>query len=635
MIDEASELWLDHPGMVSCVLEIDLFPHVLAGRHQRQRTTILIDGTEVYHGDITKPTTLQLQVPDGSVRESGRLTVLIRHPDAITPRALSGADDDRRLALSVTQVALRHADGVTEIGAKTAVATRSQASITGPRPTRTLVFCTSYSDSLPYWNERWGRWLNAIGRSGVRYDKILIVDDGSPLLPDWGNVAITDVASARPDNPATEIHRFNDTLGRNIEGEPFPGWYRSFSYAVHYAIDAGYDRIIHIESDAFLLSRRAVDFFNRCDSGWVALWSRTHRWPESTMQIINRDQFDRCIGFFSKPYAAHLQTPHQAIETLLPFTSVNRELIGDRYGEIGEIVPYGADYVSQIRWWQPAGYYWWMEDDTASGSVSTSAELAAVYACEESAPIAHQGVDYAEFLRFVDRQMCPAGYLEIGSHQGHSVMQVSCDAVCIDPAFAFHGNVIRSRRKLLQFQMTSDEFFEGQEPNQLLPELDLGFLDGLHQFEALLRDFINFERYAHANTIALLHDCLPLNTRMAGRFQSVGSATEPELTRSFWTGDVWRILPILREFRPDLRILLLDCPPTGLVLCTGLDPRSNVLSFAYERIVEQYSAITLEQFGLTRLWNSFPRLSSRRIVADPALFCRRLGFRSRSARSSA
>ena len=159
---------------------------------------------------------------------------------------------------------------------------------------KTLVFCTAYADNLDIWNERWGRWLKAVLNSGLRYDEILIVDDGSPVVPAWRGVPIF---SAEADVPAVEarsvsIHRFADRRGRHVNGEPFPGWYRSFAYAVTYGIKAGFDRIIHIEADAFLITDRAVDYFNRANHGWIALWSLTHRWPESTLQIINSDQFE-------------------------------------------------------------------------------------------------------------------------------------------------------------------------------------------------------------------------------------------------------------------------------------------------------------------------------------------------------
>jgi hypothetical protein len=496
---------------------------------------------------------------------------------------------------------------------------------------KTLVFCTSYSENLAYWEDRWGRWLSFIRGSGLQLDKIIIVDDGSPVLPSWPDVEIIGAAALRPTSGVADIHHFSDRRGRNVNGEPFPGWYRSFGHAVQFAINTGFDRIIHIESDAFLLTQRAIDFFNSCDRGWVSLWCRSYHWPETTLQIINEDRFAACIEFFTKPYSSYLSPPVQPMEKLIPFTHINKTLIGDRYGERSDVVPFGADYVSQIRWGQPASYYWWMREDGMRTSTASdrpnAASLVDKYAIDVSGEFSHNGVDYSEFLRFLDLRLCPAAYLEIGTHQGHSVAQVSCDAICIDPKFVVERNVVRERSRLFLFQMTSDDFFADHDPRTFIGDVDLTFLDGLHIFEALLKDFINFERHSHSGSMVLIHDCLPLNTRMAGRVQNSGPESENAGTRSFWTGDVWRILLILREFRPDLEILLLDCPPTGLVLCSGLDSRSSVLTYAYERIVDRFASISLEDYGIETLWRSFPMLSSRKIIAAPRMFCERFRFR--------
>ena len=391
---------------------------------------------------------------------------------------------------------------------------------------KTLIFCTSYSETLGYWEDRWGQWLSAIKGSSLIWDQILIVDDGSPILPFWDGVEIED-PSSNDGGSAVKIHHFRDRRGRDVDGQPFPGWYRSFSHAVTYGISSGFDRIIHIESDAYLLSQRAVEFFNTCDHGWVGLWSRTYQWPETTTQIINKDRFASCIDFFCKPYAAHLTQPHQPIEKLIPFTFVNKDLIGDRYGEFSESVPFGADYVSQVRWGQPKSYYWWIGGKgmarTADDSRPSAAAVVERYGIDVPNPLAHQGMDYSEFLRFLNAQLGPTGYLEIGTHQGHSVSQVSCDAICVDPHFMIDRNIVGKRSCLFLFQMASDDFFSGYDPTHLIANLDLGFLDGLHYFDALLKDFINFERHAHRNTIALLHDCLPLNTRMAGHVHKMSA----------------------------------------------------------------------------------------------------------------
>ena len=126
----------------------------------------------------------------------------------------------------------------------------------------------------------------------------------------------------------------------------------------------------------------------------------------------------------------------------------------------------------------------------------------------------------------------------------------------------------------------------------------------------------------------MIHDCMPLNARMTTRSHQHGPAEESDETRAFWTGDVWRIIPILREFRPDLEVMLIDCPPTGLVICRNLDPRSTRLMFSYEKIVEKYSSLLMEDYGLGRIWSTFPYLSSRKILEDPRLFCELIGFRA-------
>jgi hypothetical protein len=211
--------------------------------------------------------------------------------------------------------------------------------------------------------ERWGRWVKAVVNSGVHADKILIVDDGSPFVPHWPDVPIVSTETAGVGPAKVEIRHFSDRRGRDVGGEPFPGWYRSFAHATLYGIREGFDKIIHIEADAFLITDRAVDYFNECDRGWVCLWSSSHRWPESTMQIINKDQFQACYAFFSQPYANHLASPHLPIEKLIPFTFINKELIGNRFGEFSDTIPYGADYASQVRWGKGADYYWWMSND--------------------------------------------------------------------------------------------------------------------------------------------------------------------------------------------------------------------------------------------------------------------------------
>ncbi len=78
--------------------------------------------------------------------------------------------------------------------------------------------------------------------------------------------------------------------------------------------------------------------------------------------------------------------------------------------------------------------------------------------------------------------------------------------------------------------------------------------------------------------MALFHDCLPLTAATASRKRMTG----------FWTGDVWKITPILRRLRPDLEVFLIPAYPTGLLVVRGLDPRSRVLEEHLGAVIEEW-----------------------------------------------
>jgi len=125
--------------------------------------------------------------------------------------------------------------------------------------------------------------------------------------------------------------------------------------------------------------------------------------------------------------------------------------------------------------------------------------------------------------------------------------------------------------------MTSDEFFERHATDAIQRPVDLAFIDGLHLFEYALRDFINVERWASPSGLVVFDDIFPNHPLQGSRHRR---------TRA-WTGDVWRIATCLREWRPDLLLVPLDCSPTGLLLVGRLDPTSRVLESRYDTIVRR------------------------------------------------
>ena len=229
----------------------------------------------------------------------------------------------------------------------------------------------------------------------------------------------------------------------------------------------------------------------------------------------------------------------------------------------------------------------------------------------------HQGLDYLHVLEFIHDRLKPRSYLEIGTAAGASLRLASCPSLAIDPNFRLDRDALAWRKKTFLFQMTSDEFFAGYDLRHFIPEgVDLAFLDGLHQYEYLLRDFINTERYAHPHSLIAMHDCYPVNTEITERKFTQNRAVYR--TRGWWAGDVWKLLPILRRYRPDLDIKILDSPPTGLILATGLDPTSMVLSEAYDSIVAEFHAVDLDNYGFDRFRREFLLTDSRAYIADAA-----------------
>lgn len=188
------------------------------------------------------------------------------------------------------------------------------------------------------------------------------------------------------------------------------------------------------------------------------------------------------------------------------------------------------------------------------------------------------GGDYLDILKKLHFWLRPTTYVEIGVENGRSfrLSHSSTISIGIDPQPKFK----ETRLSAKVFALTSNEFFQ---KHDILSELngntiDLGFIDGLHWFEQSLQDFINLEKYSHKQTIICFHDTLPLDQITSNR----------DFLTMFWSGDVWKVVPILKQYRPDLEIFTIATKPTGLTMVSNLDPHSTVLSENYDAIVNEY-----------------------------------------------
>jgi hypothetical protein len=178
------------------------------------------------------------------------------------------------------------------------------------------------------------------------------------------------------------------------------------------------------------------------------------------------------------------------------------------------------------------------------------------------------GEHYFKVLARVHEHVRPATYLEVGVSRGESLQLVRPEtlALGIDPQPRLEFE-LRSNQQV--FAQTSDEFFGRRDVRALLGgrPLEMAFIDGMHHFEYALRDFLNIEPLCAPGSLVFIHDCFPIDARSAARDQ----------TTAFWSGDIWRLIVLLKKYRPDLSIHTLGTPPTGLGLIMHLDPGSTVL----------------------------------------------------------
>lgn len=125
-------------------------------------------------------------------------------------------------------------------------------------------------------------------------------------------------------------------------------------------------------------------------------------------------------------------------------------------------------------------------------------------------------------------------YLEIGvQNVRNNFKRIICDyKVGVDPAVD----------DINVHAVPSDIFFEHN-----TRKFDLIFIDGLHEYDQVKRDFENALKCLSPNGIIMLHDTLPDNER---------ATLVPRQTK-IWYGDVYRLVLDLAS-RSDVKLLTLD-----------------------------------------------------------------------------
>jgi hypothetical protein len=201
-----------------------------------------------------------------------------------------------------------------------------------------------------------------------------------------------------------------------------------------------------------------------------------------------------------------------------------------------------------------------------------------------------------DLLRSLHERLQPRTYFEIGVRKGRSLTLSRVPSVGVDPFFEVTSEL---RCDVHLVRTTSDEFFARRHPFAHFdrPVVDLAFIDGMHLAEFALRDFINTERYCHPASVIVIDDVLPRSTVEAGRGR-VGTADG-----GAWAGDVYKVIDVMRERRPDLVVLELNTLPTGTLVVLLPDRNNTTLAASYDELVTELvvpDPQVVPQWALTR-----------------------------------
>jgi hypothetical protein len=213
---------------------------------------------------------------------------------------------------------------------------------------KTLIFCTAYIEADP---QRYSDWINYYYPKLAEFGaaSLFLINDGSGKSDIDPRLKPLDGEQALPDtlDGNLNIVYFPDRLGR-ISITDFPGWWRSFKFSLSIARRYNFDKIIHIESDFYILSPKLIEYIKTIKSGWIALWSNTYRFPETAIQIICQDTFNKLEK------TSYRKGSKKPAEMILPFTKIEKGFIGDRYGEKLDLenhlneLPKDLDYIGQV-----------------------------------------------------------------------------------------------------------------------------------------------------------------------------------------------------------------------------------------------------------------------------------------------
>ncbi len=157
----------------------------------------------------------------------------------------------------------------------------------------------------------------------------------------------------------------------------------------------------------------------------------------------------------------------------------------------------------------------------------------------------------ARINRYVHALASATSYLEIGVEHGYTLEAVQLPRrFAVDPRPGFSLRSLPSG--LTVDPTTSDRFFDALDDEV---RFDIVFIDGLHTYRQTYRDLINTLLHIGPRSVIIIDDVVPSDeiSSMADPEAATRERARRRESDVRWHGDVFRVIPILRDHHPELQ----------------------------------------------------------------------------------